>query len=89
MQTRRYEVELCVILPFYLFIISQHINIVLKSKHDLLQVTVQKLRFINQNLKGIWILLPLVFIYFGNCSDMYLLHLAKNVYAMRPGTVQW
>ncbi len=31
------------------FQISQHINIVLKSKHDILQVIVQKLRFINQN----------------------------------------
>ncbi len=31
------------------FQISQHINIVLESYHDILQVIVQKLRFINQN----------------------------------------
>ncbi len=83
---------ICVMLTFksISFQISQHINIVFEVITWNYSINCAKItlfnsklcKFVWKGIKGVRVLLTLVFTYFGNCSDMYLLvrisHLAEK-----------
>ncbi len=61
------------------FQISQHINIIVVTWYSSrncakIALYLSKLwKSVWKGVKGVWVVLPLVFISFGNCSDMHLL----------------